>query len=116
MGRIDIRKILASLSTKQRHAIEVVCLSTSCTYQMAYDMLVAEEWDIDEAVIDVYNAFEFAQVDTEKLLGVVSKQVQQDMHKKVIASILITDVVMEAKGITPTSEDYIKAINKDFEV
>ena len=40
----------------------------------------------------------------------------QDMHKKVIASILITDVVMEEKGQVPTSEDYIRAINKDFGV
>lgn len=40
--------------------------------------------------------------------------VTQDMHRKVIASILITDVVMEERGQEPTSEDYIKAINKDF--
>ncbi len=40
----------------------------------------------------------------------------EDMHKKVIASILITDVVMEEKGQVPTSEDYIRAINKDFGV
>lgn len=40
----------------------------------------------------------------------------QDMYKKVIASILITDVVMEEKGQVPTSEDYIRAINKDFGV
>ena len=39
-----------------------------------------------------------------------------DMHRKVIASILITDVVMEEKGLAPTSEDYICAINKDFGV
>jgi len=39
-----------------------------------------------------------------------------DMHKKVIASILITDVVMEEQGQVPTSEDYIRAINKDFGV
>jgi hypothetical protein len=42
--------------------------------------------------------------------------IMQDMHKKVIASILITDVVMEEKGQVPTSEDYIQAINKDFGV
>ncbi len=42
--------------------------------------------------------------------------IMQDMHKKVIASILITDVVMEEKGQVPTSEDYIRAINKDFGV
>jgi len=40
----------------------------------------------------------------------------EDMHKKVIASILITDVVMEEKGLKPTSEDYIRAIHKDFGV
>jgi transposase-like protein len=42
--------------------------------------------------------------------------IMQDMHRKVIASILITDVVMEEKGLTTTSEDYIRAINKDFGV
>jgi hypothetical protein len=40
----------------------------------------------------------------------------KDMHKKVIASILVTDVVMEDLGLKPTSEDYIRAINKDFGV
>jgi len=40
----------------------------------------------------------------------------QDMLLKAIASILITDVVMEEKGQIPTSEDYIRAINKDFGV
>jgi hypothetical protein len=40
----------------------------------------------------------------------------QEMHRKVIASILITDVVMEEKGQVPTSEDYIRAINNDFGV
>jgi hypothetical protein len=40
----------------------------------------------------------------------------EDMYKKVIASILITDVVMEEKSQVPTSEDYIRAINKDFGV
>ena len=40
----------------------------------------------------------------------------EDMHRKVIASILITDVLMEEKGQKPTSEDYIRAINKDFGV
>ncbi len=42
--------------------------------------------------------------------------IMQDMHKKVIASILITDVVAEEKGLIPTAEDYILAINKDFGV
>ena len=40
----------------------------------------------------------------------------QDMHRKVIASILITDVVITEKGQKPTSEDYIRAINHDFGV
>ena len=40
----------------------------------------------------------------------------QDMHRKVIASILITDVVIAEKGQNPTSEDYIRAINHDFGV
>ncbi len=40
----------------------------------------------------------------------------QEMHRKVIASHLITDVVLEEKGQVPTSEDYIRAINKDFGV
>lgn len=42
--------------------------------------------------------------------------IMEDMHRKVIASILITDVVMEEKGQVPTSEDYIRAINNDFGV
>ncbi len=45
-----------------------------------------------------------------------AEMVVEEMHRKVIASILITDVVMEEKGLTPTSEDYIRAINKDFGV
>lgn len=36
------------------------------------------------------------------------------LHRTVIASILITDVVMEEKGETPTSEDYIRSINHDL--
>ena len=47
---------------------------------------------------------------------VFAELIVADMHRKVIASILITDVVMEEKGLTPTSEDYIRAINKDFGV
>lgn len=40
----------------------------------------------------------------------------KETHRKVIASILITDVVMDANGQVPTSEDYIRAINNDFGV
>ena len=50
------------------------------------------------------------QGDMEKFAEVILK----DMHRKVVASILITDIVMEEKGQTPTSEDYLLAINKDF--
>ncbi len=45
-----------------------------------------------------------------------AEMVIEKMHRMVIASILITDVVMEEKGQVPTSEDYIRAINKDFGV
>jgi hypothetical protein len=51
-----------------------------------------------------------------ELMEKFAELIIEDMHKKVIASILITDVVMEEKGLTPTSEDYIQAINKDFGV
>jgi hypothetical protein len=44
------------------------------------------------------------------------KRFAELLLRQVIASILITDVVMEAKGQVPTSEDYIQAINKDFGV
>lgn len=50
------------------------------------------------------------------LMEKFAELILQDMHRKVIASILITDVVMEEKGQKPTSEDYIQAINKDFGV
>jgi len=42
--------------------------------------------------------------------------IMHDIHKKVIASILITDILMEEKGQVPTSEDYIRAINEDLEI
>jgi hypothetical protein len=59
---------------------------------------------IDTAVITPADLEKFAEL------------IVRDMHRKVIASILITDVVMEEKGQVPTSEDYIHAINKDFGV
>lgn len=46
----------------------------------------------------------------------VSNKFADLIYRNVIASILITDIVMEEKGQTPTSEDYIHAINKDFGV
>jgi hypothetical protein len=42
--------------------------------------------------------------------------IKRDMYRTVLASILITDVVMEEKNQVPTSDDYITAINKDFGV
>jgi hypothetical protein len=51
-----------------------------------------------------------------ELMEKFAELIIEDMHKKVIASILITDVVMEEKGQVPTSEDYIRAINHDFGV
>jgi len=50
--------------------------------------------------------------DFEKFAELIVKE----MHRKVIASILITDVLIEEKGQKPTLEDYIRAINKDFGV
>jgi hypothetical protein len=55
-------------------------------------------------------------VRTEDFNQKFAELVIEDMRRKVIASILITDVLMEEKGQVPTSEDYIRAINKDFEV
>jgi len=61
--------------------------------------------------------FEYAEEFlNDEFLEKFAELIVEDMHKKVIASILITDVVMEEKGLTPTSEDYIRAINKDFGV
>lgn len=60
--------------------------------------------------------FDFANGMEEVFIEKFAELVVQDMHLKVIASILITDVVMEEKGQVPTSEDYICAINKDFGV
>jgi hypothetical protein len=56
--------------------------------------------------------FDLPKEFTEKFADLIV----QDMHRNIIASILITDVVMEEKGQVPTSEDYIRAINKDFGV
>ena len=52
----------------------------------------------------------------EEKIQKFAELIVEDMHRKVIASILITDVLMEEKGQKPTSEDYIRAINKDFGV
>lgn len=53
---------------------------------------------------------------TPEQLAKVSEKFADLIYRNVIASILITDIVMEEKGQTPTSEDYIRAINKDFGV
>lgn len=53
---------------------------------------------------------------TPEQLARVSDKFADLIYRNVIASILITDIVMEEKGQTPTSEDYIRAINKDFGV
>lgn len=42
--------------------------------------------------------------------------IKKDIHRKLLSSILITAVVMEGKGQTFTSEDYILTINKVFGV
>ena len=61
--------------------------------------------------------FEYAEEFlNDEFMEQFAKLVVEDMHRKVIASILITDVVMEEKGLKPTSEDYIRAIHKDFGV
>jgi hypothetical protein len=67
---------------------------------------------IQELADQCYHQYSEYRIDLEKF----AELIMQDMHKKVIASILITDVVMEEKGQVPTSEDYIRAINKDFGV
>lgn len=60
------------------------------------------------------NDFRFGAMDPK--LEKFAELIVGDMYRKVIASILITDVVMEEQGLTPTSEDYIRAISKDFGV
>lgn len=72
--------------------------------------LAYEAEDYADGIVD--QGGEFHEAYTKKF----AELIVQDMHRKVIASILITDVVMEEKGQVPTSEDYIRAINKDFGV
>ena len=52
----------------------------------------------------------------ERGLVAYSEKFAELMRRQVLASILITDVIMGEKGQVPTSEDYIRAINKDFGV
>jgi hypothetical protein len=80
---------------------------------------------MNERIIDLANeandavGFQFELTEAKKLHELMEKFAElivQDMHRKVIASILITDVLIAEKGLTPTSEDYIRAIHKDFGV
>jgi hypothetical protein len=72
----------------------------------------ALRWSGENVNRNLYSNYEIEQKEYEKFAELII----EDMHKKVIASILITDVVMEEKGQVPTSEDYICAINNDFGV
>ena len=70
-----------------------------------------------QAVLQANEVFDqkgkdYMRIVMEKFAELILK----DMHRKVVSSILITDVVMEEKGLTPTSEDYLRAIHKDFGV
>jgi hypothetical protein len=53
---------------------------------------------------------------TASQINKLAELIMADILREVIASILITDVVMEEKGQKPTSEDYIREINLDFGV
>ncbi len=64
----------------------------------------------EQATTEEHDGFRY--LDKQKF----AELIMQEMHRKVIASILITDVLMEEEGLIPTSEDYIQAINKDFGV
>lgn len=50
-----------SLTPLQQSSVEVVIISTSCTEQIAIDNLIAEEWDIEDAVRDILHAYPWAQ-------------------------------------------------------
>ena len=69
-----------------------------------------------DLLIKKTNGDEFRYGNFDPKFQKFAELIVKDMHKKVIASILITDVVMEEKGQVPTSEDYIRAINNDFGV
>ena len=62
------------------------------------------------------NEFDLNYKPLDAFLEKFAKLIVEDMHRKVLASILITDVIMEEKDQKPTSEDYISAINKDFNI
>ena len=67
-----------------------------------------------DLLIKKTNGDEFRYGNFDPKFQKFAELIMQDIHRKVIASILITDIVMEEKGQVPTSEDYIQAINKDF--
>lgn len=75
---------------------------------------------MNERIKELYNqCFVELENDTPNIgfdFAKFAELIVKEMHRKVIASILITDVLMEEKGQKPTSEDYIRAINKDFGV
>jgi hypothetical protein len=50
-----------TLTSLQQSAVECVIFSTSCTEQIAIDDLIAEEWDISNAVINILHAYPWAQ-------------------------------------------------------
>ena len=69
-----------------------------------------------EANSQTGNEFDLNYKPLDAFLLKFAEGIQEDMYRKVIASILITDVIMEEKSQKPTSEDYISAINKDFNI
>jgi hypothetical protein len=74
---------------------------------------------MNERILELAKQSGLIQYDTDSKMNDAEKFAEllvQDMHRKVVASILITDVLMAEKGLTPTSEDYIRAIHKDFGV
>ena len=61
---------------------------------------------------DMADLFKGADFELEKF----AELVREDVIRSVIASILITEVKADEKGVIPTSEDYIAGINKDFSI
>jgi hypothetical protein len=53
-----------SLTPLQKSSVECVIFSTSCTEQIAIDDLIAEEWDISNAVTNILHAYPWAQQKT----------------------------------------------------
>lgn len=51
---------------------------------------------------------------TKEIVEEYTKAIAKHLYTSVVASILITDVVMEHIDQKPTAEDYIRGIKKDF--